>query len=89
MEEQSRREFASANPTKGTQDATFQKPWLSPEIPLNPRCRLQYLQRPTPPHISPNAPKLTRHGNEHLARGSHGYLKLRETQAFRILGSAT
>src|SRR5208282_3830266 len=45
MEEQSGREFASANPTAGAQDATLQERGLSPEVPLNPRRRLQHFQR--------------------------------------------
>src|SRR5208337_443045 len=48
MEEQSGREFASADPTAGAQDATLQERGLSPEVPLNPRRRLQHIQRPTP-----------------------------------------
>jgi hypothetical protein len=51
MEEQSDRKFASADPTTGAQDATFQERLLGAEIPLNPRRRLQHLQRPTPSHI--------------------------------------
>src|ERR1039458_1608143 len=39
MEEQSGREFASANPTAGAQDATLQERRLCAEIPLNPRPR--------------------------------------------------
>ena len=52
MEEQSGREFASADPTAGAQDATLQDRGLSPEVPLNPRRRLQHFQRPTPSHVS-------------------------------------
>src|SRR5476651_1025946 len=76
MEEQSGREFASTDPPKGAQDAALQKPGLSPEVPLNPRRRLQHLQRPTPPYIGPNAPKLPRCGDAYVARGSCGFLKL-------------
>jgi cytochrome b561 len=52
MEEQSGREFASADPTAGAQDATLQERGLSSEVSLNPRRRLQHLQRPTPSHVS-------------------------------------
>src|SRR5271157_4366805 len=45
MEEQSGREFTSADPTAGAQDATLQERGLSPEVPLNPRRRLQHFQR--------------------------------------------
>jgi hypothetical protein len=41
MEEQSGREFASADPTTGAQDATFQERSLCAEIPLSPRRHLQ------------------------------------------------
>ena len=37
MEEQSGREFASADSTAGAQDATLQERGLSPEVSLNPR----------------------------------------------------
>jgi hypothetical protein len=36
MEEQSSREFVSADPAAGAQDATLQECRLSPEIPFNP-----------------------------------------------------
>jgi hypothetical protein len=76
MEEQSGREFASADPTTGAQDATFQERSLRAEIPLNPRRRLQHLQRPTPSHISPIAPRAARRGNDHVARGRRGPLEV-------------
>ena len=56
MEEQSGRKFASADPTTGGQNATFQERSLCAEIPFNPRRRLQHFQRPTPSHISSIAP---------------------------------
>ena len=70
--EQSGREFASADPTAGAQDATLQERGLSPEIPLNPRRRLQHFQRPTPSHVSSNTPRVTRRGDDHVARGRRG-----------------
>src|SRR5471030_1039012 len=76
MEEQPGREFASANPTKGTQDAALQERWLSPEIPFDACRRLQHFQCPTPSHVSRNAPKFSRCGDEHVARGRCGRLKL-------------
>src|SRR5271165_6065626 len=45
MEEQSGREFASADPTAGAQDATLQERGLSPKVSLNPCRRLQHFQR--------------------------------------------
>ena len=82
---QSGREFASADPTAGAQDATFQERRLCAKIPLNPRRRLQHFQRSTPPHFRFNASHLPRRGDEHVARGSHGCLKFQELQARRAL----
>jgi putative transposase len=48
-------------------DATLQKRGLSPEVPLNPRRRLQHFQRPTPSHVSPNTPPAARRGDDHVA----------------------
>src|SRR5271157_1806490 len=75
MEEQSGREFASADPTSGTQDATFQERSLCAEIPLSPRRCLQHFQRPTPSHFSSITPRATRRGDEYVARGRRGRLK--------------
>src|SRR5271157_4262292 len=74
MEEQSGREFTSADPTAGAQDATLQERGLSPEVPLNPR-RLQHIQRSTPSHVSQITPRATRRGDDHVARGRRGGLK--------------
>ncbi len=52
-----RAEFASADPTAGAQDATLQERGLSPQVPLNPRRRLQHFQRPTPSHVSQITPR--------------------------------
>src|ERR1700722_7624410 len=57
MEEQSGREFASADPPAGAQDATLQEPGLGAKIPLHPHRRLQHFQRPTPSHVSSNTPR--------------------------------
>ena len=69
------REFASADPTAGAQDATLQERGLSPEVPLNPRRRLQHFQRSTPSHVSSISPRATRRGDDHVARGRRGGLK--------------
>ena len=76
--EQSGREFASADPTAGAQDATLQERGLSPEVPLNARRRLQHFQRPTPSHVSSISPRATRRGDDHVARGRRGGLKMRK-----------
>ena len=61
--------LASADPTTGAQDARFQGRSLCAEIPLNPRRRLQHLQRPAPSQISSIAPRASRRGDDHVARG--------------------
>jgi hypothetical protein len=54
MAQQSSGEFASANPTKGEEDARVQERGIRANIFLNPRSHLQHFQRPTP-SISKNA----------------------------------
>jgi putative transposase len=44
---------------------------------------------PTPSHLSKNAPSLSRVGNEHVACGRRGRLKICETQVSRVLHSIT
>jgi hypothetical protein len=83
------REFASADPATGAQDATFQECSLCAEIPLNPRRRLQHLQRPTPSHISSIAPRATRRCEDHVARGRCGRLKFRTAIPLRVGASIT
>src|SRR5271166_6325241 len=64
MEEQSGREFASADPRAGAQDATLQERRLGPEVPLNPRAAYNTfnVQRHlTSASISPRA---TRRGDD-------------------------
>src|ERR1700722_1561121 len=60
------------------QDAALQELGLSAKISLRSRCRLQHLQRPTPPHFRFNASHFPRRGDEHVARGSHGCLEFQE-----------
>ena len=81
----------SHQPTRriGAQDATVQEPGCSPEIPLNPRRRLQHLQRPAPSRLCPNASHLPRRGDEHVARGGRGCLKLHELWSLLALSSTT
>ena len=89
MAQQSSGEFASANPTKGEEDARVQELGLSAEIFLNPRSRLLYLQRPTPSHFSQNTPSLSCVGYGNVACGSRGRLKMFEMQNSRVLFSTT
>src|SRR5271157_5381518 len=70
VEKQSGREFASADPTAGAQDATFQERSVCAEIPINACRRLQYFQRPTPPHVSSITPGAPHCGDEYVARSS-------------------
>src|ERR1700741_3044207 len=48
-------------------DATLQERGLRPEVPLNPRRRLQHFQRPTPSHVSSITPRAPRRGDDHMA----------------------
>jgi hypothetical protein len=57
MAQQSSREFATANPTKGEEDARVQERGIHAKISLNPRSHLQHIQRPTPSYLSKNTPK--------------------------------
>ena len=58
MAQQSSGEFASANPTKGEEDARVQERGIRAKISLNPRSHLQHIQRPAPSDIGKNAPSL-------------------------------
>src|SRR5271165_6490066 len=84
MEEQSGREFASADPTAGAQDATLQERGLSPEVPLNARRLLQHFQRPTPSHVSSISSRATRRRDDNLARGRYGGLKMRRRRPLAV-----
>src|SRR5271157_36782 len=83
MEEQSSREFASADAAAGAQDAAVQEPGFSPEISFHTRRRLQYLQRPTPSHLRPNAPHASRCGDDHVADRSRSGLTIHEALTLR------
>jgi len=69
---------ADGVPTAGAQNATLQERGLSPEVPLNARRRLQHFQRPTPSHVSSISSRATRRGDDHVARGRRGGLKMRK-----------
>ena len=75
--EQSSREFASADATARAQDAALQELRLSAKISLRTRCRLQYLQRPTPSRLSSITSRPSRHGDEHVARCRRSGMKIR------------
>jgi TolB-like protein len=59
------------------------KSGLRAEILVNPRDRLQHLQRPTSSHISPNAPRASRCGDEHVAYRRRSSLKIPEPPKLR------
>src|SRR5208337_5446508 len=83
MEEQSSREFASADAAARAQDAAVQEPGFSPEISFHTRRRLQHLQRPTPPHLRPNAPRTSRGRDDHVADCSRSGLTIHEALTLR------
>ena len=72
--------------TAGAQDATFQERPLCTEIPFNAFPRLQ---RPAPSDFSPDAPHASHCGDEHVARGCRGSLKIRVVPSARALRMAT
>ena len=67
----------------------FKSPGSAQRFLSTHAASLQHLQRPTPSHFSQNAPSLSRVGDEHVARGSRGRLKICETQVSRVLLSTT
>ncbi len=56
-QEQSGREFASADTTTRAQDAALQIAGISPAPLVDSRCGPKHRQRPTPSHIPPHAPR--------------------------------
>ena len=82
--EQSSREFASADPAAGAQDAAVQEPGFSPEIPVNACRRLQHLQRPTSSHFSSNAPRTSGCGDGHMADRRRSSLKIPDRRRFAL-----
>src|SRR5271157_5090481 len=83
MEEQQSREFASADAAARAQDAAVQEPGFSPEISFHTRRRLQHLQRPTPSHLGPNAPRTSRCRDDHVADCSRSGLTIHEALTLR------
>jgi hypothetical protein len=67
MAQQSSGEFASADPTKGEEDARVQERGIRAKISLNTCSNTKYLQRPTSSHVSKNAPSLQGIGHADMA----------------------
>jgi hypothetical protein len=88
MAQQPGGELPSTDPATREEDAGFQESGLSPEISLNSRSRIQYLQRPAPFDISKNTPRLSSGGDEHMARGSCRRLTIFQAKNSRVLLSA-
>ena len=78
-----------SRPDAGSARCSPSRAGLSAKISLRSRCRLQHLQRPTPPHFRFNASHFPRGGDEHVERGSHGCLNFKSCLAHRALSSAT
>ena len=68
MARQPGREFASTDPTTRTQDAGLQERRISAKISHNPPHDLQHIQRPTPSHLSQDAPSFPGLGHADMAR---------------------
>ena len=66
-EEQSGREFASADATARAQDAALQIARISPTVLVYSRRRPEHFQRPTPSHFPPHTPRPPRRGDPHMA----------------------
>ena len=67
LEEQPGREFPSAIATTRTTDEALQVPRFSTALSLNPRRRLQCVQRPTPSDLPPNPALISRSGHADVA----------------------
>jgi len=68
MAQQPGGELASADAATRTQDAGVQERRIGAKISLRARRHSEYLLRPTPPHLSENAPGLQSGGDDHVAR---------------------
>ena len=87
MAQQSGGEFASANPTKGEENAGFQERGIRAKISLNACRRLQHVQRPTPFHFSKNTPGFSSLGHRHVARGRRCGVTIVVNEILRALSS--
>jgi putative transposase len=56
----------------------FKSAGSAQKTPLRPRRRLQHFQHPAPSLVSSNTPRPTRRGDDHVARGRHGGIRIRE-----------
>ena len=63
----------------------FKSSGFSPKISLNARSRLQHFQRPTPSHLSENAPSLQGHGDADVARSRRCGVSLTCQQICHVL----
>src|SRR5271165_7035083 len=86
MEEQSSGEFTSADAATGAQDAAVQEPRFGPEISVHTRCRPQHFQRPTSSHLSPNPPRASQCGDDHVAKRHRSGLTIPEAQTLHARG---
>src|SRR5450631_3822965 len=68
MAQQPGGELASADAATRTPDAGVQERRIGAKISLRARRHSEYLLRPTPPHLSENAPGLQSGGDDHVAR---------------------
>jgi transposase-like protein len=66
----------------------FKSPGFSPEISFHARRLLQHFQRPTPSHFSPNAPRPSRCGDDHVADRSCSSLTISEPPLLRARRTA-
>src|ERR1700730_11704232 len=67
MAQQSSGEFASADPTKGEEDARVQERGIRAKISLSACSSPEHLQRPAPSHLSKNPPRLQGLSHEAVA----------------------
>ena len=74
----------SADAAARAQDAAVQEPGFSPEISFHARRRLQHFQRSAPSHFSPNAPRPSRCGDDHVADRARSSLKFLSCRRFTL-----
>ena len=67
MAQQSSGELASADPTKGEEDARVQERGIRAKISLNACSNTKYFQRPTSSYLGKNAPSLQGIGHADMA----------------------
>ena len=82
MAQQSSGEFASADPTKGEEDARVQERGIRAKISLSACSNTKYFQRPTSSYLGKNAPGLQGDGDEHVASSRRSRLKITARSGF-------